>query len=289
LEDLRRLAGKILRSLGIASAAATDNLRAESEHELCARVLVSMEQETRKVETADYGSAAENEVAEWTGQFPLELRPKIAGQEFVDAEIFASWSEAVESVILDFNNQLFLVFRNDLEVATLATCLRALQKELAGAKGFVMAVSRSAFAYLLRFYQPFEYVHLMRHRRIVFGEDPMPQIAPPTRSAIARFLLGQAPNVLAFPQSLGFHFDMNLNELTSLVQRGLFLQLYLEHHFIAPSEDQFWSECERFYAEQILALRGYRERGIPPMRHEAFETLKALSDRIHALLACSRN
>jgi hypothetical protein len=131
----------------------------------------------------------------------------------------------------------------------------------------------SDFEYMVRHYEPFEYVHLMRHRTLVFGSDPMAQIPPPAKSAFVNFLLGQVPNVLTYPQSQNLCSTPNppngsTVEVASTFQRALFLKLYLEHGFIAPSSDMLMSECAQRYPEPLEALRRFGEADTAPPQEE---------------------
>lgn len=283
--DLRRLAGKIFRCLDHIpdkSGFTEDRSLADyDEHELCARVITAVERAIRRI--ANFEAAAQNDSA-WDTELLGEYYPAIGKQEVLDGAVFAPWGGAIESVILDFNDRFYILFRDHLDVTTLAACVAGLKRTIGKTGRVVTTVTSSGFNYLLRHYQPFEYVYLMRHRKLVFGTDPLPQIAPPSRAACARFLLNQAPNLLAFPRSRACHWTTMPDQLASMFERGLSLRLCLERDFVAATPNKTLIECERYYPQQMAALRDYRSQGNRPLTHKPFEVFNELADTIHVLV-----
>jgi len=283
-QDLRRLGSKIFRSLERLPAnggqCGFNEAPARDESELCARIIVTMERETRRVANMD--AALESD--DWQTQFISERHPAIAALELLQQEILHPWRHLIESVMLDFNNQVYLVFRDGLEVEAIARCVAALQPSFRAAGRLVTAASREVFTYMIRQYQPNEYVHLSRQRKLAFGKDLLAEIAPPSKAAFARFLLGQVPNVLAYPQSRDFHSEPKPSLALSLLERAFSSLLYLEHDLIAPIPETFRAEAERRYPAQMHALRAFHNGGVLPGHAELFEMFKALTERIHGQL-----
>lgn len=286
--DLHRLAAKIFRCLQRISPDSgkhhsRENPR-QSEHEICARVMVAVEKEIRRLEEFAEAAPADPEAIEWNAQFAAERRSSTREPEASDAAIFAPWRELLDSVVA-LHNRTYLIFRNDLDISTIAAALPGLRERLGQPGSAITAMSQSVFVYMTRHYQPFEYVNRLRYGKISFGVDLPAHVVPPSRCAYARFILGQIPNLIAFPRSRSFHIDPNSVEIASILERGLALRLYLEHELIAPLPEQFLSECERRYPAQMQALRAFHNGGVLPGYAELFGMFKALTERIHGQLA----
>ncbi len=295
-QDLRRLASKIFRCLGHINPQHLDDSaresRGDNQDELCAGVIKAMEQETARINPAEQSGNANSDDTSWVAGFAAEYHDPIKS-ETIDVSFWASWSNAIESVTLNFHNRIYVILRNNLDVSVIADCVSAIRRALGRAGGVISVVSSSVFEYMVRHYEPFEYVHFMRHRKLVFGRDPMAQIPAPAKSAFVSFMLGQVPNVLTYPQSQTFHSSPNpsnasTGEFTSIFQRALFLKLYLEYAFIAPAPDIVFSECERQYPEQVEALRAFDDSRNGHANQERFETLKRMANDIHHLLKAPR-
>src|SRR5262249_25852292 len=142
---------------------------------------------------------------------------------------------------------------------------------------------RTTFTYMVRYYLPFDYVHLLRHRQLVFGTDIVLEIAAPDRRACVAYLLGQIPNLVGFAQSRGFHCEPSFNP-ASLLERGLSLRLLLEDDVIAPLPEIFLREAERRYPNEMRMLHVLRSDAVSFDHPEMFATFKMLAEKIHARL-----
>ncbi len=286
--DLARLGSKVFRSLQHITADRGKYDRWEEtcrdEHELCARVIAAMEAAIGSAGTEDPPRETASERAQWNAQFAVERHPALE-QSALDQSVFAPWGNLIESVLVDFNEQIYLIFRDSLTVESVAACLAALRHPVGSAAKSVTVVSRTVFTYMLREYLPFEYVHLLRHRKLAFGADIILEIAPPPRSAFAEFLLGQVPNVLGFAQSRQFHCAAKINDSASLLERGLLLRLWLEHHFIPPALQNPLDECERRYPGEMQTLRAIQTGAVSPSDRKVFDQFKMLAETIHVQLA----
>jgi hypothetical protein len=207
------------------------------EHEIFAQTIVAIEAAICQLDLTNTTVGERQEPIQGTSLFSSERHPAIRRENDLDEAILAPWRNLVDSAMLDFNDQLYVVFHDDLGVEAITPCLASLRQSLGRLGRSITVVSRRVFTYMVRHYLPFEYIHLMKHRKLVFGQDLLLEIAPPTRHMVARFLLGQIPNVLAFPQSREFHINPTPDRMAASVERGLFLSLYLEHNFLAPTPD----------------------------------------------------
>lgn len=283
--DLRRLAGKIFRCLDHLTPLAVVNdrrsLESCPEADLFAQVVTALERASASATGDDKG---ETQDAAWAAEFSPEHQPARTDQEIVNAAVFAPWESLIEGVLLDFNNRMYIVFRNDQEVSAIAAGLAELKETLASSGAIVTVTSASLFAYMLRHYQPIEHLYLLRHRKLVFGSDPLEPLPPPSKSQYARFILNQLPNALVFPHSRSFHFSQNANELASLLERALFARLYLEHHVVTVTPEKFLGECQRYYPEAAHQLDEYRSQRLDQAPAQRFDRFKGLADTICAAL-----
>lgn len=74
------------------------------------------------------------------------------------------------------------------------------------------------------------------------------------------------------------------DQLASMFERGLSLRLCLERDFVAATPNKTLIECERYYPQQMAALRDYRSQGNRPLTHKPFEVFNELADTIHVLV-----
>lgn len=284
-QDLRRLAGKIFRCLDHVNplAVAKDRRWLEScpEPDLFARVVNALERTSASAIGDDKG---ETQDSAWAEEFSRELPPVRTAQETVNAAVFAPWKNLIEGVLLDFNNRMYIVFRNDQEVSAIAACIGELKETLASSGAIVTVTSASLFAYMLGHYQPIEHLYLLRHRKLICGSDVVQRLAPPSRSAYARFILNQLPNALVFPNSRSFHSTPNANELASLLERALFARLYLEHHVVAATPEKLLGECQRYYPELANLVQGFRSQTLHHAPNQRFDAFKRLADTISTAL-----
>ena len=124
--DLRRLASKIFRCLAHINPQDPDDSARESrwhdQDELCAAVIKAMEQETARVNAFERSASANDGDPAWAAGFAVEYHDPIAS-EAIDAGRMAPWREAIESVTLDFNNRIYIILRNNLDVSIIAECV----------------------------------------------------------------------------------------------------------------------------------------------------------------------
>lgn len=283
-QDLRRLASKSLRCLErISTRNRIEDRSLEhcSEPVLFARVLTELQKQISVVTNANINDPGD---ISWDSQWAVERQAAHTHQNIVDAGIFAPWTGVIESVTLDFNNRIYVVVKDDLNVSEIARCVANLQPNLNQAGQTISLLSRTVFTYLLRHYQPFEYLHLLRHRKLVFGNDLVLQLVPPSKAACARFVVNQVPNVVAFPYSRSFHNNPNTNELASLVERGLFARVYLDNHIVAPTPEKLLSVCQPRYPNLVRVLQEYRSQNAYREPDHEFETFKDLADGLCSAL-----
>jgi hypothetical protein len=142
---------------------------------------------------------------------------------------------------------------------------------------------------MVRYYEPFEYVHLMKHRKVVFGKDMLPRIPPPSKDAFIDFLLHQVPNVITYPQSREFcalleRSDSAVRDIALMLERSLFLKLYWEHGTILPVQQTLHSQCEQQYPEWFASLNTFRETSNEQSVFKLFTLLRNFTNDVHKYL-----
>lgn len=288
--DLQRLASKISRSLAHGQslpAQEARHLAGQTQQEVSAAVFKAMEKATAATETIAPLSAARANAA-WAANF--QSHPPLRSQS-LDAALFTPWRDVIESVFQDFRDRVYVVLKDGLDVSSVAACARGL-KDAFAPNAVVMLMSHSTFTYMVHYYEPFEYLNLLRHRKLAFGVDLLPQIAPPNRQACCEFLLGQAPNLLVYPQSIKMHLTDSTastsGEMASTLERALLLLLYLEHDFVVPQADVMLRECEQRYPEYFAGLRAFAESTTATQSRDRFEIFKRVADDIDRHLTALR-
>ena len=73
-------------------------------------------------------------------------------------------------------------------------------------------------------------------------------------------------------------------ELSSMLQRCLFLKLYLERAVVIPLPDQLRSQCEQQYSEWFAALRSFTETGHGHAGFKLFTMFRGLTNEVRTYL-----
>jgi len=209
----------------------------------------------------------------------------------LDFRELACLNGAIESVMLNFHNRVFIVLKTALDAPTLKNCMETMRRVFSDEHETPIIVSSSIFSYILRYYDPFEYAHFISYRRVVFGEDLLSNIQPPSRSSFIDYLLGQVRNILTFPRSHAVILSSSPTlfrgrQLESMVERCLFLKLYLEKGVVNPWHNQLLGDCQKHYPEDYKKLRDLTARD-ERSSQQWFGLLKSLSNDIHDFLANS--
>jgi hypothetical protein len=211
-----------------------------------------------------------------------------AGNFFDPTECFRL-EGALEGVLRNGIGIVFVVLKPGLDRFTLKNCVVALGRAFPSQMPVIL--TRSLFTYRQRHYDPFEYGHLMKFREVLFGDDPIPKIRPPSRNSIVGYLLGQVPNILTFPCSRNVILlnpalnSFLVREAQRLAERALLVRLYLEKRALHLRYNEFLGECEKHYPEEFVKLRALtaKQNGTAAPQ-EWFSWLKALANDVHTRL-----
>ena len=127
-QDLARLASKIFRSLERVFPDAREtnhNPHAPTnEHEIFAQTIVTIEAVIRQLDLTNMTVEEREEPIQWKSLFHSERHPAIRRENDLDEAILAPWHSLIDSAMLDFNDQLYVVFHDDLEVEALSSLSR---------------------------------------------------------------------------------------------------------------------------------------------------------------------
>lgn len=200
----------------------------------------------------------------------------------------------IESIYVSHDNNI-IVLKDGLDASAVRRCAEIAVRSLRDYKPAI--VTRSMFEYMVRFYNPFLYTHLVLCRKVAFGHDLLPDIEPPELHLFIRRVLEQTPNVLTLLRSRELIAPTNSDwfaekSLESLVERALCIKLYLENRVISPWHSELVTECQRYYPQHCEKLReiigsvGYASAS--SLSREAFRLLRRLGDDIHDCLTISR-
>jgi hypothetical protein len=196
---------------------------------------------------------------------------------------------AIESVLRNFIGIILVVLKAGLDHSKLRNCVTALERTFPGQMPVIL--TQPLFVYMQRHYDPFEYSHLVKFRELLFGDDLIPGIQPPSRDSIVGYLLAQVPNILALPYNRGAILPSQRRtsslqrESERLVERALLLRLYFEKGLVHPWFYELLKECQKHYPEEFVKLRTLDgNQAISP--RERFRLLKGWANDVHT---CLRN
>ncbi|MCI0603863.1 hypothetical protein L0156_12720 [bacterium] len=157
-------------------------------------------------------------------------------------------------------------------------CIRVLKRQLGQTSSSIHLVSFKMFDYMLRFFDPFYYTHLMQNRALAFGTDVFEQITAPSMGAFVRCLLDQTVTILPFPTSRAFITCLDPGwykqlEVDSWVERCLRLKLFLEHGSIPTLHSDSVRESQHYYQGYFSEYQKLAESFSKPSLFRLFRKL----------------
>jgi hypothetical protein len=173
-----------------------------------------------------------------------------------------------------------------MALPSLRSCLETFDKVFFAKHVVPTIVTASMFEYMLRYYEPFEYAHFIAHRKLLYGEDLLSSIQPPSRDSLVFHLLGRVPTLLTFPRSYAVNSgSSSTRELECMVEQGLIVKLYLEKGIVKPWTKELLGECQKHYPEHCGKLLQLKETGRSSQQWFGF--LRGLSNEIQGPLTNS--
>lgn len=294
LQDLKRLVVKIIKCLNYINIddikKQTELGRLDDKTDMLFRVLRGLEEGVIFTNPSDNEVGSKKSNKEWLGD--VDSRNKVIFEnQALDIRALAPWDEAIQSIILNYHKKTFIVLKDGLDALATKGCIETIRRAFAQEdKMPVIIVSFCIFKYILRYYNPFEYTHFIRYRIIAYGKDLLPDIQPPDRISFINYLIRQTPTLLTFPRSHKLISPSSPDwffgrELESMVERSLFLKLYLEKGIIKPWHNELLAESERHYPDDYKKIRELQESAgrfsKEALSREWFGFLKSMANDIH--------
>jgi hypothetical protein len=284
-QELKRITAKIFRCLSSMNPIRSVNgkvLDANYDNvEMLHRILSCLEEDIARFNACEIPRSCDDDAAALESSKPVPHDDKL-----VNPTELSRLNGAIESVLRNYHGMIFVVLKAGLDRSKLRDCIEALQRSFPHEGPIIL--TRSLFTYMQRHYDPFDYGHLIRFREVLFGEDLVLKIQPPSRDSLIDYLLGQVPNILTFPRSCAVILSDSrttsflIRELARVVERALLLKLYLEKGVVQPWYNELLTECQQLYPEIYKKLRELKETD--RSSRQWFSCLRSLSDEIHGRL-----
>ncbi len=208
------------------------------------------------------------------------------GTELLDIE-----NDALESVMAS-DGILYVVLKNDAADANLVRVLTRMPALAQSCTSRIVVFTAALFDYYLYDYSPFRHGRLSDSRTVLIGSDPLAWCTAPDISSCARHICKQTGFVLTYPYSRDFlgvaNGDGNISP-KSVLQRYLFLQLYLRKKSIAASHHQCSLDC-RDVAPDLYDRLSQNLNQLAAGRNPAlglcvFQDLVSLAERASVIVA----
>ena len=203
--------------------------------------------------------------------------------------------DVIESIVLSHNRD-FVILKDVAHANQIEDLIDVIHRVFAPRNSRPLILTQRLFDYVIQFHDPFLYTHLLRCGKIAFGGDPMSAVLPPDLSSFVRCVLKEIPNVLSFTQSDTL-FNLFESEtfqermLDSMVERALFIKLFLEKQWISPWQNEMLLATQEQYPEEqqkILKIKNmYGAQSTEAASFELFRYWKEITNSISTLL--SRN
>ena len=155
--------------------------------------------------------------------------------------------------------KVLIVTEDGLEREVLDRVIEASHRPGAGEADAPVVLPRRVFAYLIRVNNPYFYSGLLSKRIIVFGTDPLAEIAPPGRGAFAAYTLSRIAHTLAFTRSdtvFSRSEPLSLADCETSLERANAVRLLFRDDWISPHRPEVGGALE-------IGVPGMR-RGVRP-------------------------
>jgi predicted nucleotidyltransferase len=287
--ELKRISEKIFRCLNSMNQTGSGNRKVQDTDcdnvDLLHGILACFENDISRF------SACDNQIPNDDGASALQSSvPVPHARNLIDPTELCRLDGAIESVLRNYIGIVFVVLKAGLDHFKLGNCVTALEHTFPGQMPVIL--TQSLFTYMQRHYDPFEYGHLVKFREVLFGDDPTARIQTPSHDSIVGYLLGQVPNILAFPCSRAVILSKSRTtfplkrESERLVERALLLKLYLEKGLVHPWYNELLTECQKHYPEEFVKLRAL-DGNQAILGQEWFRLLKGWANDLHNCLGNS--
>ena len=193
------------------------------------------------------------------------------------------WERVVSSVVLSHNRDV-LILKDGVEVGPGFDWIKA-GNIPSGRNASPAIVSKKMFEYLIRFFDPFLYVHLGEYGKLTYGNHPVQDLAAPEISSFIRCVLKQTPNVLAFSQTAelvcpNLYPAHSERTMDSMLEHALFIKLFAEKGFIKQGYRAMLTASQEQYPEYFQQLEQLKQRG---SNLERFKFWRSLAQEVYSL------
>jgi hypothetical protein len=293
---MQRLAFKILRYTNYCDVHAERHKvegRVGDKTDMLCCILRGLEGCTRHFALHDDPAGLGKNAREWPDG--VGLRNPSSQDRALDVKELAPFHEAIEGVLLTYGMNI-IVLKGGLDASLMKGCVDTVSRVFGNQCITPVIASSSVFKYMLRFYNPFLYTNFAGSRKVAYGKDLLPDIQPPDMRFFVNKVLEQTATVLTFSQSHALISPPNPDwysgrAFESIVDRSLFIKLYLEKGVIKPWHNELLAEARKHYPDHYKKLdelkeeAGYFKYGT--LNRKAFGLLKGIANDIHKSVSTS--
>jgi hypothetical protein len=296
LKELHRLVFKILRytdyfTIQSSNKYKTEGRFADKTDMLCC-ILNGLEKRIQHFIPPDNPAALRRDAKDWLNG----ISQKVAFDDHIsDMKELASQYATLEGIFMSYRRN-FIVLKNGLSTAVMKDHIDTIRQVFVQKIAMPVIASSCIFEYILRFYDPFLYTNLISYGKIVNGKDLLSEIQSPDMYIFIKKVIEQTTNVLTFPQSRALISPSSRNwilerELESMVERSLFVKLYLEKGIIKPLYSELLDETQKHYPDDYKKLNELKKNTScsrdGSLIREAFSLLKGIANDIHKSISTS--
>jgi hypothetical protein len=160
-------------------------------------------------------------------------------------------------VIRTGSGKVLIVTEDGLERDVLDRVIAASHRQWTAEADAPVVLPRRVFAYLIRVNNPYFYSRLLSKRMIVFGTDPLEEIAPPGRGAFAAYTLSRIAHTLAFTRSdtvFSRSEPLSLAQCEPSLEGAMAVRLLLRDDWISPHRPEVAARWRSEFPECAVAF-----------------------------------
>ena len=209
-------------------------------------------------------------------------------------DVLTRFDSEIHSIYLGNRDQAFVILRDHAVSTANCQCVAEVRAHFADQGATAVFLTKTLFAYMMRYLNPFNYSWFVQHSTLVFGDGFLAEIGRPPPAALKLDLLKQVPLLLMWVQSRafirpGWRDPFRPDEIELNLDRALALE-----HFLVSGEvhQSIAAMVEAYIAanpDDMTEIRGLRKslQEMPemPSPRAWFFLMRRLQDDIHAALS----
>jgi len=163
----------------------------------------------------------------------------------------------VRGVIRTATGKVLIIAEDGLDRETLGRIIEASQRQWSGTTDAPVVLPRSVFVYLIRINSPRLYSGLVSERAIIFGTDPLADVAPPSRGALAAHTLSRIAHALTFTRCetvLSRSVPLSLADCESSLNGAMAVRLLLRDNWSSPRRRETEARWRSEFPECAIAF-----------------------------------